>query len=95
MNKTFDSDFDRTYKECVTATLPLASSASPTQDLILSKVKIHKSAHCFVKVGVRNENLDDFICVSEILKNDGSSQIRDDDSTRVLICSTIQQTRSR
>lgn len=93
MNKTFDSDFDRTYKECVTATLPIASSGSPTQDLILSKVKIHKSTGCF-KGEVRNEKLDDFICVSELFRNDGSSQIKDD-ATRVLICSTMQPARSR
>ena len=93
MNKTFDLELDRAYKDCVTATLPLANSAPPTQDLLLSKVRVSKPSDCLK--GESNERLDDLICVAELTSNDDSSRIREDDATRVLICSTVQASRSR
>lgn len=95
MNKT-DSELDRTYKDCVTATLPHTSSTPPTQDLLLSKVKFHNSIDC-LSGETSSRRLDDLICVTELSRNDEGSRIRevDDDSTRVLICSTNRLSRSR
>lgn len=94
MNKT-DLELDRTYRDCVTATLPHTSSSPPTQDLLLSKVKVHKSTDC-LSGETSPGRLDDLICVTELSRNDDSSRIRDnDDSTRVLICSTNQPSRLR
>lgn len=113
-----------TYRECVTATLPFNSNNNqkdsnkqqpPTQqqqqDLVLSKVKIHKSVgDCFKNnllfTGELESFAKDLICVTELTKNDETRDggrlnkqdgISNDtnDKTHVLICATNQASRSR
>jgi len=93
MNKTFDLEQEKAYKDCVTATLPLASSPPPTQELMLSKVVFYKLRDCLREeyLGGRSEDL---ICLSELAKSNSQQQIKDD-ATRVLICPTSQSSRIR
>lgn len=102
----------RSYKDCVTATLPLSSSSSShpqstnasgatKQDLLLSKVKFHRLTDCFGSGNpISNSNEQNLICLTELAPaqqtNDGQLDLSfGPDATRVLICSTIQASRSR
>lgn len=91
INKTVA--LDSTYKDCVSAALPLAKP--PTHDLILSRVQIHRTSDCFGAADKTHTDLvDNLICASE-MTSDNYYRIKEGDATRVLICSSNQTNQSR
>lgn len=102
-NRSLSNDSVRTYKDCVTATLPLVSNntgRASRQDLLLSKVKFHKTSDC-LNGSIGPLDLSSFICLTELsgpsslVSSDDGFDNQETDSTRVLICSNAQESRSK